>query len=121
MDILLMLLFRVYRIMVMDPADPDKGHISQCILSDSVFKLTKFNGYIYGGLLDGSLAIFAENYNSSSNLQPELILKLGNERIASVFGCREHIYAACGNAVIIIDAKTHTIEVRNIIAELINK
>jgi len=103
--------FNFHRVMVFDPSDTEKGHISQCLLSDSVLKLTLFGNVIYAGLADGVLAIFTQIQNPK-DLQPEKLIKLGSDRIISVFGARDHIYASCGSSVVTIDTKTHTIEVR---------
>ncbi|ODM89251.1 Rho guanine nucleotide exchange factor 10 [Orchesella cincta] len=102
------------KIMVYDPSDPDKGSIGHYLLSDSVIKLTLYNNSIYAGLADGNLAVFTELANPTKNLRPEVVVKLGSERITSIFGSRDSIYAACGNAVVSIDAKTHIIE-RNVV------
>lgn len=100
--------------MMYDPGDLEKGSISHHLLSDSVLKVIFYDGAIYAGLADGTLAIFTE-LDSPENLQPETQLKLGSDKIISLFGSREHVYAACGNAVVAIHTKTHTIEVRKII------
>lgn len=101
------------RILIFDPADPDlnKGSVNQLTLSSNVAKLTLFENTIYAGLADGHLAIFTKIHNPKGNIEPDIILELGSERITSLFGSREHIYASCGSAVVIIDAKTYTIEV----------
>lgn len=97
--------------MVFDPADPDKGSVSSYLLSDSVLKLTQFEGNIYAGLADGTLAVFTEQ--NPQLLKPAHLIKIGQDRVRSVFGSRDHVYAACGNAVVSVDIKTHTIEVRD--------
>lgn len=97
--------------MVYDPSDPDKGNIGHCILSDSIIKLTFYNSTIYAGLADGNIAVFTELTNPRKYLQPEVVVKLGPDRITSIFGSKDSIYAACGKSVVTIDAKTHTIEV----------
>jgi hypothetical protein len=96
--------------MVFDPSDPEKGNICHYLLSDSVLKLTLFEGTIYAGLADGHLAVFTQIHNPKK-IEPEVLIKLGTESVPSVFGSRDHVYASCGNAVVTIDAKTHTIEV----------
>ncbi|CAG7820463.1 unnamed protein product [Allacma fusca] len=96
------------KIMVMDPADPEKGSISHYILSDGVLKLTHFEGCIYAGLADGTVAVFLDH--NPQNLKPEYLIKVGTEKVRSLFGSRDHVYAACGNAVVCIDVKTHIIE-----------
>lgn len=98
--------------MVYDPSDPDKGSIGNCLLTDSIIKLTLYNCVIYAGLADGNLAVFTDISSPKKNLMPTTVVKLGPERITSIFGSKDNIYAACGNAVVTIDAKTHTIEVK---------
>lgn len=97
--------------MVYDPSDPTAAAKAHYLLSDSVIKLTLYSNVIYAGLADGNLAVFTELTNPTKNLRPEVVVKLGPEKITSIFGSKDSIYAACGNAVVTIDAKTHTIEV----------
>jgi hypothetical protein len=96
--------------MVYDPADTEKGSVSFYLLSDSVLKLTLFEQHIYAGLADGNLAVFTQTQNPKI-LKPEHLIKIGQDKVTQVFGSRDHVYAACGNAVVSIDIKTHTIEV----------
>lgn len=97
--------------MVYDPSDPEKGSIGHCLLNDSIIKMIFYNNVIYAGLADGNVAVFTELNNPRKNLRPEVVIKVGQEKITSILGSKDSIYAACGNAVVTIDAKTHTIEV----------
>lgn len=97
--------------MVYDPSDPDKGNVGQCLLSDSVIKMTLYNNVIYAGLADGNLAVFTELSDPRKGINPDVVVKLGMDRIPSIFGSKDSIYTACGSAVVSIDARTHTIEV----------
>lgn len=104
--------------MIYDPADTEKGPIAQQILTDAVLKLLFYNNTIFAGLADGHLAIFAQLNFESESLEkfcPEILLLLGADRIISLFGSREHVYAACGSAVVQVNSTTFTIEVCNLL------
>ncbi|NXG69204.1 ARHGA factor, partial [Baryphthengus martii] len=76
----------------------------------TVMSLTYTSQYLFAGLVNGNISIYAKAEDGTWNTEPQKIVQLGVLPVRSLLVMEETIWAACGGQIFVISTVTHSVE-----------